>query len=269
MKRLNCLKWVCFSLVLFGFSATLQASDYGDSLKKAQQLFEDNQFDQAEALWVLLAKQYPNDIRIQNNLAVLEIKKGQFALAKKRLESALQSQSRVGVALDNLNQIYAYEAQKAYKSVFKTSEITQPKGKLTSLADLGNLNESKLELAVWKQKQQAVLNVVENWRYAWASQDVSAYIETYQRNYHSITTANHAQWVQARTGSLTRPEFIKVKIDDIQALPIAPDLVRVTFSQTYQNQNFQDSIYKVLFLKLANPDSTDWKISKEIVLHDK
>lgn len=95
-----------------------------DAAKRAQQIFES-----------LLATQgLPKAIRktAQNNLAVLLIEQQHYHQAQQLLLQALREEAWVATTLDNLNQLYAYEAQQAYQEVFAKSVLQTPKGQLLS-----------------------------------------------------------------------------------------------------------------------------------------
>lgn len=65
---------------------------------------------------------------VDNNLAVVLMKQKQFTQAKKRLDLALKADPQVATTLDNLNQLYAYEAQQTYHKIFNQPPAKKPKG---------------------------------------------------------------------------------------------------------------------------------------------
>ncbi|WP_321276079.1 tetratricopeptide repeat protein [Thiomicrorhabdus indica] len=63
-----------------------------------------------------------------NNLAVLLVRLKQYDEAREWLLKSLNEEEWVATTLENLNQLYAYEAQQAYKEVFEKSVVQTPRG---------------------------------------------------------------------------------------------------------------------------------------------
>ncbi|WP_319380086.1 hypothetical protein [Thiomicrorhabdus sp.] len=88
--------------------------------------------DKAYKIWMDLKRNPTNTIELQralqNNLAVILMKQRKYDEAERVLDQSLQSDKQIATTLDNLNQIYAYQAQKAYKNVFSKSKLVEPKG---------------------------------------------------------------------------------------------------------------------------------------------
>ncbi len=257
------------SIFLLGLVSNAQADVFLDTAKKAEQAFQNKDYDQAEALWMVLGKQFPMDIRIQNNLAVLEISRGEYDAAKERLERALKNQSRVGVALTNLNQIYAYEAQRAYKKAFGSSDLVKPRAKLIMISEDISLTSVKLEQEAWNHANQKILNSLENWRSAWSDQNVVAYLNAYQKGFRPDSGATHSNWVETRKTNVGSPKFIKVALTEVEVLPLSDTLARVTFLQNYKSDRLQSTVRKVMFFEADKQSLGNWKITQEIVLYVK
>ncbi|MBF6057257.1 MULTISPECIES: tetratricopeptide repeat protein [Thiomicrorhabdus] len=132
---------VCLSL-----ATPVSASDVkGLSPQKQQQQFEygldaakRGALDKAYKIWMDLKRNPTNSLELQralqNNLAVILMQQRKYDEAERILDQSLQSDKQIATTLDNLNQIYAYQAQKAYKSVFSKSKLVEPKGEWLSYA---------------------------------------------------------------------------------------------------------------------------------------
>ena len=272
------------SFVVLSMFGKVYADDFQDIAKKAEQSFHNGDYEQAKVLWSKLSELHPLDIRIQNNLAVIEIRKGEYEKAKYILESSLNNQSRVGVALRNLNQIYAYKAQRAYQKVFKSTEITTPEGSLIGIASL-ELTSLDLEQEFKEHTQQnamnerikgkskedkinvvktEVLSSLEKWRYAWAAQDIETYLGFYQNNFIPANNVSHRDWRNTRKRNVGSPSFIHIDLSNIKISQINADEFKVTFLQKYKSNRLQNTVRKVM--KWTEESPGKWKISQERVI---
>ena len=108
-----------------------------------------------------------------------------------------------------------------------------------------------------------VLAVISNWATAWASQDVSSYLDFYTADYTPGAGVTHKQWVRGRQIRLSKPSFINVDISDISLAEAGNGNVRSVFRQKYQSDTYQDEVYKTLTLTRVNGH---WKIATETTL---
>lgn len=266
MKPTDFLQKLLFALVLLPLPVL--AETYEEAYQKAEKALQANQWQQAEKIWQQMTARFPTDLRVQNNLAVLEMRNQHYEAAQQRLEKLLSQQAEFGVAYKNLNQLYAYEAQKAYRKVFEKTKVVQPKGELMSLPKEFNITDIELELERIFNAQKQVLNALETWRLSWSAQDVAAYLQAYEKNFRPDNGATTKSWKANRKGSLTRPEFIKIGLEDVSVLPIDDQMMRVSFMQAYQSDRFNDKVKKVLFFRLNEKENVPtWKIHKETVVY--
>lgn len=243
-------------------------STYKAKFAQAEQLAQSSSLkDQQKAVeeWKAMLKVYPNDLAISNNLAATLMKQKKYAEAQNYLESALNADPKIAVVMDNLNDIYAYQAQLAYQSVFKPSEINYPKGKWVALADEAVKTPEKAQLDKAKRDMERVLNRVENWRLAWSSRDVSTYLNFYKSGYHSDKFSSHSAWAENRKHSLRRPKYIKIDLSQTKIVPLANHTFQVSFIQKYRSNRFKDSVKKYLVWQEIGKS---WKIIQEKVVYD-
>ncbi|MDX1796523.1 MAG: hypothetical protein R3219_07340 [Hydrogenovibrio sp.] len=245
-----------------------RASDYQARFKQAEALAQSNddkQLEKAALLWKILLKDYPTDLAVANNLAATLMKQKHYSEAQHYLEAALNSDPKIAIVMANLNEIYAYQAQLAYQSVFKPSELSQPKEKWVALAGQTLKTPEKSQLEKAKRDMERVANLVENWRAAWAAQDLKSYLSFYKRDFVAKNFRSHDDWVENRRGSLKRPKYIKITLNGIKVVPLANHTIQVSFTQDYESDRFKDSVHKYL---VWQESKTGWKIIQEKVVYE-
>lgn len=209
-------------------------------------------------IWQALRMQFPNSLELSNNLAVLLMQRGDFQQAQTILEQGLHANNQVSKALSNLNQLYAYQAQKAYKQVFNRLDVASPKGQWLALTEASDIKVVSSDFADQKHVTQAV----EAWRQAWSNKNVSDYLAAYSENFVPANSQSLKAWRNARERSLTGPRFIEVYVSDVELTPLTEELVRFTFNQRYRSNIVQDEVIKVLLLEKT---AGQWKIVQEVV----
>lgn len=124
-------------------SKPLTVEQQTQAFQKGLQAAQQDKLNQAYEIWHKLSQNPSNPPQLQraleNNLAVILMRQKKYDEAQKRLDAALQADYQVAKTLDNLNQIYAYQAQKAYSRVFEKTKLNEPKG------DWLSLNQADLE----------------------------------------------------------------------------------------------------------------------------
>lgn len=244
-------------------------------------------WDEAYAIWQTLNQSHflLPEIRmaLENNLAVLLIKQKRFEEAEKRLDSALQADDLIAVTLQNLNEIYAYQAQKAYQQVFKKSFLQQPEGHWLDL-EMPQLQARKKVLEVRNRTSaqltrpsvdkteniddsdsKGIALQIEKWRRAWASQNALDYFQLYHKTeFIPGNGINLAEWHQDRNHHIRTPNYIRLKIEQLQVVPVTEDFVRTQFIQHYQSNRISQKSLKALLWK-KDADAS-WKIVQEVEL---
>lgn len=244
-----------------------QSKDFQEALQLTQQ----EKYSAALNIWQEMLKSemlIPQLKRaIQNNIGAVLLKQEKYSEAKLYIENALKADAQVLTTMNNLNQLYAYEAQKAYQRVFKKTNVKLPKAELLYfdvkhaeipndlvITDVNNADYIKV-----------VKNATEQWRQAWSSQDIKGYLSFYDdKEFLPKSGVSVQAWKKSRYPSLLRPKFIKINTDNLQIAPISSDLVRVNFYQRYESDRFKDSINKVLLWKKIDGQ---WKIIQEAVVY--
>ena len=204
---------------------------------------------------------------LENNIAVVFIKQKRYEEAKKRLDSALRSDAQVATTLENLNQIYAYDAQRAYQRIFKETPVNSPKAEWLYF-DVKHAKLPTDNVIIDEKNADAVRLIkksLEQWRQAWSNQKVKDYLSFYDKNHFIPKNGlSYKTWEKGRYRSLQNPKFIKLFFDDIQVTPISSTMIRTRFLQRYHSDRFKDNVYKVL---LWQKNDTQWKIVQEVVIY--
>ncbi len=107
---------------------------------------------------------------------------------------------------------------------------------------------------------QAILNVVQSWATAWSNQDQGSYFSYYSSEYRPEPGQTQEEWRSMRRSRLTRPQWIKVILHDLQLHSVGKDLVHVKMKQRYSSNYYQDEIMKSLNLVKENGK---WRILME------
>jgi hypothetical protein len=107
---------------------------------------------------------------------------------------------------------------------------------------------------------EAPIDAVRSWAQAWSAQDVRGYLEAYDSSFAPPDGLSRSEWEAQRRQRLIRPAFVQVSVSDIEARPLEPDRVVVTFVQSYRSDTFSDRVLKTL--ELARRDGA-WKIVRE------
>jgi hypothetical protein len=105
-----------------------------------------------------------------------------------------------------------------------------------------------------------VLCAVQNWAKAWSSKDLDSYFAFYSEDYRPETGLSKEEWRTRRLERLTRPQWIKVTIEDFQVRSFGEDRVQVKLRQKYSSDFYQDQILKSLNLVKENGR---WRILTE------
>ncbi len=110
-----------------------------------------------------------------------------------------------------------------------------------------------------KLVQEAVSHV-NNWASAWAEQNVEGYLRAYVAGYQPLDGLSNQAWQSQRHQRLTKPTFIKVKLNNISTSIINANTAKVTFNQTYQSNTYNDTSKKQILLSRVN---NSWRIKEE------
>lgn len=107
---------------------------------------------------------------------------------------------------------------------------------------------------------ESVIMAVHAWAAAWSSQDLPAYFATYSPEFVPEGGLTRSAWETQRRDRIARPSRIRVRAANPEISRVAPDRVKVSFTQEYESDSFSDAVSKVLELQQAG---ASWLIVRE------
>lgn len=93
-----------------------------------------------------------------------------------------------------------------------------------------------------------VTAMLEAWASAWSGQDVDAYLAFYAPDFTPPRGALRADWEDERGERLMRPEYIEVRLEDVQVRLRGDDKATVRLVQSYRSPGYQDRARKAFSL---------------------
>jgi hypothetical protein len=105
-----------------------------------------------------------------------------------------------------------------------------------------------------------VESLVRDWASSWSQQDLQTYFAHYSESYRPELGRSQDEWRRLRKSRLTRPQWIRVQVDDLEVRQLEDNFIQVRLRQTYRSNVYQDQIHKSLNLIRENGQ---WRIFKE------
>ncbi len=93
---------------------------------------------------------------------------------------------------------------------------------------------------------EAAVEALQAWADAWSGQRVDDYLALYSRGFRPPPEMSRLEWEQRRRRRLSAPQYIRLELSSVRALPADDGTVRVSFRQRYESDTFQDEVTKVL-----------------------
>lgn len=215
--------------------------------------------------WQSLLDDYPADKAVANNYAVFLMSLKKYEQAQTVIENALRYEAITKLLTDNLNKIYAFQAQKAYQTIFDDTKIVTPKGKWSAIQQSVEKDPDLAKVNALNHSLEKVANQVENWRVSWASQNLKSYLSFYKDGFIGKGVNSHKVWKAARKYSLKNPKFIKIILTNVKVVPITENLIQTEFLQNYHSNRFKDTIKKSLTWQRLQGE---WKIVNERIIYN-
>ena len=119
------------------------------------------------------------------------------------------------------------------------------------------------ETATAKPDAGQITDALQAWAKAWSTQDVSAYLACYAKDFKTPGGESRAQWENNRRQRILAPKSIMVTLDAPSVSMVNSDLARITFRQNYQSDLVKASV-SAKTLVMARIDGR-WLIQQEIV----
>jgi tetratricopeptide (TPR) repeat protein len=248
----------------------------------------------AIAVFTGITEDFPELPEPYNNLAVLYAGIGNYDKAKAALELAIHTHPSYGTAHENLGDVYAQMARRAYDKAFQLDKSNvAAKSKLAVIKDLfpaakgtqvatTTAQASKppapvpLSVAVATATNPATIaastaqltpagssaevsSTVNAWVSAWGNNDVATYLNFYAPDFLPASGETREVWAQTRADRIAAPRKIAVSISDMK-ITISGNEATAQFRQDYKSGSVKNNSAKTL--KLAKVGS-QWLIRSE------
>ena len=157
------------------------------------------------------------------------------------------------------------QLEKKQQPIPETVQRTQPTPAPKTIAANKIEQAQKIMVAapdIPKDKQQ-ILDFLEEWRQAWVSKNIDAYISSYDKTFKS-SGKNLAEWKAHKANLNKTYAFIAVNISNAK-VNWTDEGASVSFRQDYRSDRYRAAGKKTLFL--VNSD-LGWKIKREVYSHN-
>jgi len=251
-------------------------------------LTDQKKTEEAIKVFTELTEEYPELPEPYNNLAVLYASLGQYERAKIALELAIRTHPSYATAHENLGDIYAQLASRAYDKALQLDVTnTTAQTKLSMIKDLFGPKATRANAAVVatakptpsrtvEPSKPAVATVVEEpvksaspskrvdtpasadsgdvvgaveaWAKAWSDKNVQRYLSAYAPNFQTPKGESREAWESERKKRIQSAKFIKVNVSQAKVSMSGDDEATVVFRQTYQSNTLKSSGKKTLHL---------------------
>jgi len=107
-----------------------------------------------------------------------------------------------------------------------------------------------------------VEGALEQWRRAWANQDVTAYFATYSGHFNPGNRyADMAAWKTARAKIINSKKYIRIDVRKVKISHLEQNRARIEFEQHYEADAFKNHDLKLLLMEKGK---SGWKIIREM-----
>lgn len=138
--------------------------------------------------------------------------------------------------------------------------VTVPPTAIVSPATLA-LPESAPVIAHSVPDERQIGDMVESWRQAWQSHDLSAYLGAYGAAFTPADGSSRDAWVAARSKKLAGNATIKVQLHNMVFERLEQDRFNVSFQQDYTSGSYRE-VGRGKSLLVAR-ENGEWKIIRE------
>ena len=106
--------------------------------------------------------------------------------------------------------------------------------------------------------------MVEAWASDWSGQRVDAYLDRYSDDFRPANGISRAAWAARRRDRVSAPSRIDIDISQFRVERSGPGSARVSFTQRYASESYQDRVAKQL--DLVRGADGRWRIRREVSL---
>ena len=274
----NCF-YICF-LIVFAklvIAQELPIKEIERVKKEASLAVSEGNLQKALGAYSELADEYPTNLEVANDVAVILAGLGRLNEARQVLEVALQKHPKVGKAFINLREILARQASVEYRKALdknppNTSLVLQSENiDLTrkyeivkvDRVDKGKNNDALNEigtdipLAILEDSADLIKKLVFEWAEAWSKKEFETYINFYSKNFKNNRAKSFDDWSRYRKPRVKRRGKIKLSITKIKVDILTDGMAEVSFNQRYQTGSTRLFTRKKMRLK---KEEQNWKI---------
>ena len=274
----NCF-YFCLLIVLAksAIAQELPVKEMERVKKEASLAVNEGNLQKALESYATLADEYPTNLEVANDVAVILAGLGRLNEARKVLEVAFQKHPKVGKAFINLREILARQASVEYRKALdkkppNTLLVLQSKNiDLTRKYEIVKadrveqgenndvLNEigTDIPLAILEDSADLIKKLVFEWAGAWSNKEFETYINFYSKNFKNNRAKSFDDWRKYRKPRVKRRGKIKLSITKIKVDILADGIAEVSFNQRYQSGSTRLFTRKKMRLK---KEEQKWKI---------
>ena len=274
----NCF-YICLLIVFakLAIAQELPVKEIERVKKEASLAVSEGNLQKALESYAELADEYPTNLEVANDVAVILAGLGRLNEARQVLEVAFQKHPKVGKAFINLREILARQASVEYRKALdkkppNTSLVLQSENiDLTRKYEIVKvdrvekgknndaLNEigTDIPLAILEDSADLIKKLVFEWAEAWSKKEFETYINFYSKNFKNKRAKSFDDWSKYREPRVKRRGKIKLSITKIKVDILADGIAEVSFNQRYQSGSTRLFTRKKMRLK---KEEQNWKI---------
>lgn len=167
------------------------------------------------------------------------------------------------IAKPMIQPVVAMTQPTAKTTVIEKSVVVKPAAMIAKTSPViveASIPAPKTAPADTKKLAAQAIKHVNTWASAWANQNIEGYLNAYITGFQPLNGLSNQAWQAQRHQRLTKPTFIKVQLNNISTSIINANTAKVTFSQIYQSNTFNDTSKKQVLLTRVN---NAWRIKEE------
>lgn len=228
--------------------------------------------DEAEALYLQLIEELPQDPAPYNNLATLYAANGRLQEASELLTRAMKSDPRYAAIYKNLSRVYVEMSSNAYARALRVSEQQQGLQLLPLDYHDTPATPQQADVVVVTPPAESppqapsgdeAIAALKQWAAAWSAQDVEGYLAAYDASYLPPRGLTLAQWQAQRRLRLRKPGMIEVALEGFEVSSGDGGALLVKAVQRYRSDHYRDLTRKGFVLL---PRDGAWKIGDEYTI---
>ena len=274
----NCF-YICL-LIVFAklvIAQELPVKEIERAKKEASLAVSEGNLQKALGAYSELADEYPTNLEVANDVAVILAGLGRLNEARQVLEVAFQKHPKVGKAFINLREILARQASVEYRKALdkkppNTSLVLQSENidltRRFEIVQLDRVEKNKnndalneigtdIPLAILEDSDDLIKKLIVEWAEAWSKKEFETYINFYSKNFKNKRAKSFDDWSKYREPRVKRTGKIRLSITKIKVDILADGMAKVSFNQRYQSGSTRLFTRKKMRLK---KEEQNWKI---------